>query len=183
MRPLHDLAQNVGVDERTLRRAVERGLVRAHRQSPRRLQLAAGERRYVARQWPTLAALLRSVRTRRNVRLAVLYGSVARGDDDACSDVDLLVRLADVDGLGTTRLARSLRERLGREVQIVLYEDALDAPLLLADILRDGRVLVDRDAAWPALLDARAAVEADAADADASVTSEIGRLADWLRTT
>ena len=42
-----------------------------------------------------VADLRRALRTEPNVRLAVLYGSLARGDEDAGSDLDLLVSLAE----------------------------------------------------------------------------------------
>jgi hypothetical protein len=38
----------------------------------------------------------------RNVRLAALYGSIARGDDRAHSDVDILVDLVDGRSAGRT---------------------------------------------------------------------------------
>lgn len=49
-----------------------------------------------------------------------VFGSVARGDDDATSDVDLLVDLADDVGLvGLARLERELSELLEVDVEIV----------------------------------------------------------------
>ena len=44
-----------------------------------------------------------------------------------------------------------LERRLGRGVQLIRLQDAERTPSLLADALREGRVLVDRDARWPAL--------------------------------
>ena len=43
--------------------------------------------------WSLLSALRRALRTEPNVRLAVVYGSFARGDDVSDSDLDLLVSL------------------------------------------------------------------------------------------
>lgn len=52
-----------------------------------------------------------------NVRV---FGSVARGDDTASSDVDLLVDLdADVGLVALVALERELRDILGREVDVV----------------------------------------------------------------
>jgi hypothetical protein len=46
--------------------------------------------------------------------------------------------------------ALALEEALGRPVQLVDLDRA--PPLLLADVLRDGRVLADRDGEWRRLL-------------------------------
>jgi len=65
------------------------------------------------------------MRTEKNVQLAVLFGSAARGDDRHRGDVDLLVDLAD-DGLGGLPLARiglKLELLLERSVQIVSVPD------------------------------------------------------------
>jgi predicted nucleotidyltransferase len=178
---LHEIAREVAVNERTLRRAVERGLIRAQRVSPRRLDLAASERLYVERHWPTLARLLASLRTRHNVRLAVLFGSFARGDAHSGSDMDLLVDLADGSRLSAARLAGRLAEELGRRVQVVLLRDARDAPLLLADVLRDGRVLIDRDGAWPRLKDQEPTIVREATEAEARLSSELEDAAAFIR--
>ncbi|MGH2741268.1 MAG: nucleotidyltransferase family protein [Thermoleophilaceae bacterium] len=148
MTVLHDLAQELHVSERTLRRAVAEGTIRAERPSVRRLRLTEEEREWVLRHWPTVARLRGELRTEPSVRLAVLFGSGARGREHPRSDLDLVVEL---DGPSTARLA-GLEERLsraaGRAVQLVPIHAAQDAPGLLADALRDGRVLVDRDAVW-----------------------------------
>jgi predicted nucleotidyltransferase len=178
---LGEVAREVSVSERTLRRAVARGLIRGRRVSPRRLELAAAERLYVEQHWPTLAGLLASLRTRHNVRLAVLFGSLARGDAHGSSDVDLLVELADGSRLSAARLARRLGDELGRRVQVVLLRDARDAPLLLADVLRDGRILVDRDGDWPRLRDQEQTIVAQAADAEARLGAELADAATFIR--
>ena len=148
---LDDLARELGLSERTLRRAVASGTIRAERPSPRRLRLSEDEREWVLRHWPTVARLRQELRTEPSVRLAVLFGSSARGREHRRSDVDLLVEL---DAPSRDRLAR-LEERLssaaGRNVQLVSARDAQSSPGLLADALRDGRVLVDRDGLWPPL--------------------------------
>lgn len=83
--------------------------------------------------------------------MAVVFGSVARGDDDAESDVDLLVALRDPGLRAQVALVERLRERTGLMLEAVALEDALRRPSLMVEILRDGRVLVDRDARWPEL--------------------------------
>lgn len=145
---LDDLARDLGLSERTLRRAVASGTIRAERPSPRRLRLSDDEREWVLRHWPTVARLREELRKEPSVRLAVLFGSSARGHEHRRSDIDLLVEL---DTPSRDRLA-GLEERLssaaGREVQLVSARDAQASPGLLADALRDGRVVVDRDGLW-----------------------------------
>src|SRR5438128_6514350 len=147
---LAELAADLGTTDRTLRRAVHQGLLRAQRPSPRTVDLPVAERRYVRRAWPLLSSLREALRTEPAVSLAVLFGSRARGDDHPSSDVDLLVHLRQ-EANGRELEAR-LSEKLGRRVQIVLLEDGRRKPLLLAEVMREGRVLVDRDETWPALL-------------------------------
>jgi predicted nucleotidyltransferase len=151
MTALDDLARQLGLSERTLRRAVASGTIRADRPSPRRLRLSEDEQEWVLRHWPTVARLREELRTEPSVRLAVLFGSSARGREHRRSDLDLLVAL---DAPSRDRLA-GLEERLSsaaaRRVQLVSARDAQSSPGLLADALRDGRVLVDRDGLWAQL--------------------------------
>ena len=91
MGPLQQLAKDVGAEERTLRRAAAQGSIRCRRAGPRRLRLDPGEREYLRRHWKLLSELRRALRTERHLRLAVLYGSLARCDGDDGSDLDLLV--------------------------------------------------------------------------------------------
>src|SRR5919204_519467 len=90
MTVLDSLAAELGVSGRSLRRAVERGTIRAGRPSPRRMELSFAERHYVETHWKLLSNVVSWLRTRPNVRLAVVYGSVARGDDRPGSDFELL---------------------------------------------------------------------------------------------
>jgi predicted nucleotidyltransferase len=177
------LAVDIGADPRTLRRAVRQGTVRCHRPGPRRLEVTAEERRYLRHHWGVLAALRRALRTEARVRLAVLYGSAATGDVAASSDIDILVKY-DGDPLARSRLARRLERAAGRRVHLVTLEQARLAASLFADVIQDGRVLVDRDSMWPALkgeekdvLDAAtAAEEAVAHRADEAVQAARRRL-------
>jgi predicted nucleotidyltransferase len=151
MSQLTDLAEEFGVDERTLRRAAAQGTLRAERLSPRKLLLAPGEARYLRRHWELLAGLRSALRTEPNVAFATLFGSVARGDDGADSDVDLLVELREH---STDRLL-DLQDRLegasGREIHLVDMETASRNDLLLSMAVEDGRVLVDREGRWGSL--------------------------------
>lgn len=160
---LPTLAAALCADARTLRRAVARGTVRCRRPGPRQLALS-GELAYLHGHWPTLEALSRALRTEPNVRLAVLYGSVARGDDRQDSDVDLLVDLREDTGRAALGLMDRLDRGLGRPVDIARLRRVREtSPLLLLQALDEGRVLVDRDATWSVLRAERDKVAADAA--------------------
>jgi predicted nucleotidyltransferase len=151
MSTLADLARDVGVDERTLRRAVNEGTLRGMRPSPRKLDLPLSERRYVRQAWPLISALRAALRTEPNVRFALLFGSAATGEDTPDSDVDVLVSLRDPDLFKLIALEGRLSERLGRDVELVRLEDAERKPSFLELALDGGRVLVDRAGRWPKL--------------------------------
>lgn len=149
MGTLQMLARRLDADERTLRRAVQSGTVRAERPSPRRLSLSTEEREYLLGHWDLISQLRRALRTEPSVRLAVLYGSMARGDDRADSDVDLLASLDSDDPLAALALTSRLEGVVGRKVGVARLESVHeDAPLLLAEAIREGRVLLDRDGLW-----------------------------------
>ena len=145
MSPLALLAEQVGVNERTLRRAVNEGTLRATRPSPRKLEVPIAELRYVRRSWSLIATLREALRTEPNVRFALLFGSAARGTDTPTSDLDLLVRLRDSSLDRTIDLATKLADITGRRVDVVRLEDAEAQPAFLADVVGHGRVLIDRD--------------------------------------
>lgn len=147
------LAREVGVHERTLRRAVAEGSLRAARPSPRTLDISLAEREYVRHSWKLLSALRAALRTEHNVRFALLFGSAARGTAAPASDVDVLVALRDSDLERVVELSTKLSEATGRRVDAVRLEDAASEPAFLADVIRDGRVLVDRGGLWPRLRD------------------------------
>jgi len=166
MGTIQGLANELDVDERTLRRAVAQGTIHARRPGPRRLRLAPGESDYLRTHWRLLADLRRALRTERGVRLAVLYGSQARGDEDAGSDLDLLVALAD-DSPRPSLQAR-LRQVTGRRVDVAhLVRVEANSPLLLERVIDEGRVLVDRGRLWPQLRERRDAIRARARRAHA----------------
>jgi uncharacterized protein len=151
MTELDLLAREVATSGRTLRRAAARGLIQAARPSARKLVVSAGERLYVLSHWALLSTLVQALRKEPNVRLAVLFGSVARGEEGRGSDVDLLVRLRRNDYRVRGELVDALENAAGTHVQVFSLEQADEAPLLLADVLREGRVLVDRDGDWSRL--------------------------------
>jgi predicted nucleotidyltransferase len=151
MNELGMLAREVGVDERTLRRAVNQGTLRAQRISPRKIRLPLREAHYVRRSWPLLGELRAALRTEPNVRFALLFGSTARGDDREGSDVDLLVVLDDPSLDRVLDLELRLEATVGRDVDVVTLEAAERNSTLFAMAVEDGRVLVDRVDLWPQL--------------------------------
>ncbi len=145
---LQELAQSLHVNERTLRRAWALGTLRGERTTPYKLHLPVDERVYLRRHWPTISKLRAALRTEPNISLAVLFGSVARGDDDEQSDLDLLVRFRDPELGNGVALATRLRKYIDIPLDVILLEDALCRASFMVEILRDGRVLVDRDGRW-----------------------------------
>jgi predicted nucleotidyltransferase len=168
---LGQLAGEVGVHERTLRRAVAKGLIHARRPSARQLFLPDPETAWVRAHWPLVGQLLAALRTEPNLKLVVLFGSVARGDEvKGVSDVDLMVEFRRPFPGALEALRLRLSQQLPAEAQLVPLEGARRNPRLLTEVLRDGRPLVDRDQSW-SRLQARAR--------DAQVQAD--RLGDELR--
>lgn len=178
MTDLSLLAPTLGVSDRTLRRAASRGTIRCLRRSDRRLELPVEEALYLGKRWPLLHTLVGELRTIPDVRLAVLFGSTARGDESEGSDLDILVRFADPTLHARGRLLRRLEQTVPRQVEVVSLEDA--NAVLLADVLRDGRVLVDRDGDWPRLrktaVKIRAGAEAARRQLQDDLFTELGAL-------
>jgi len=155
-----DLARQLQTTDRSVRRAVDSGLIRGTRPSPRKLVIPARERVYLIRYWPLLSTLRRALRTEPNVAFAAVYGSIARGDADEDSDIDLLVDLRHDDSDAAAALRRRLERVTGRQVGLAhLSHTERDAPLLLAAVLQDGRVIVDRSGTWDALHRRRPQIE------------------------
>jgi predicted nucleotidyltransferase len=152
-RALGESAQGLACSERTLRRYINDGLLRGRRLDRYHFELSAQEERYARSHWALLHGLRAALRTERDVRLAVLFGSTSTGDDAADSDVDLLVVYRQEDVLALSALSRRLSDALGRRMHIVRLQDASRSANLLADILAEGRVVIDRDGIWSGLLD------------------------------
>lgn len=117
--------------QRELAHLVDAGLVtreprgnqvwfRANAESP-----VFGELKSLIAKTSGIADVVRSalVPFERQIVAAFIYGSVARGEHDASSDIDLLV----VGSIAPSRLAPAqleLRQRLGRPVRLVVYAAA-----------------------------------------------------------
>jgi predicted nucleotidyltransferase len=178
------VANGLGADQRTLRRAVALGTVRCAKVSPRRVELDSSEQEYLQRHWGLLSRLRSALRTEPNVRLAVVFGSVARGEDRVESDIDLLVELADESWARRQRLNTRLERELGRRVDLLLLaRTSAGNPSLLIEALRDGRVIVDRDGVWPNLNRRRSSLRRAARAEDARQADAARAALDELTTT
>jgi predicted nucleotidyltransferase len=153
------IAFELGSDESTLRRAVMAGTVRASRPRPRSLTLPPGELDYLRRHWTQLEALKAALRTEPSVALAVLYGSMARGDDTPDSDFDLLVAFKAGRPAALAPLGARLSDAVSTHTDLALLPVVRrKAPFLLLQALDEGRVLVDREKLWPRLRSEREAI-------------------------
>ena len=103
-----------------------------------------------------VSALRAALRTQQNVRFALLFGSAASGADTAISDLDVLVDLRDPSLDCVVDLGAKLTATVERPVDLVRLEDAEAEPSLLADLVAEGRVLVDRENRWERLQHRRA---------------------------
>ncbi len=166
---LEESAKRVGCSERTLRRYVNGGLLRGRRIAGGQLELSHSEEEYLSSHWPLLSKLMGALRTEREVRLAVLFGSTATGENTPLSDVDLLVVRREPDWRGHAALRGRLRSTLGTPVDLVDLAQAEEQPTLLADVLREGRVLIDRDGLWGDLIARREQILAAAAREDEQI--------------
>jgi len=174
---LRTLAQHLDVPERTLRRAAAQGLVHGRRTSARRFETSLQEEAYLREHWSLLSALRGALRTEQNVRLAVLFGSLAAGRSHEHSDVDLLVATPAPVGYLAAATAR-LERKLDRDVQLVRLQDAEETPLLMLDALERGRVLIDRDNQWSRLVAQLPTWRRRAADAERSLIDAMEDLDD-----
>lgn len=145
------LAEEVGVSERTLRRAVVQGTLHGSRPTPRKIELPLREREYVRRSWRLLSTLRTALRTEPNVRFALVFGSAATGTDTPGSDVDVLIDMRDAHFERVVDLGTKLTRLVGRPVDLVELDHAEADPSFLAQVVSDGRVLIDREELWPRL--------------------------------
>lgn len=91
----------------------------------------------------TVESLTRALETVPGVRLAVLFGSVARGTNRPDSDLDVGVLLSEPPtGNVEALLTDALEQATGRTVDLILLDTA--PPLLRFEIAREGRALVER---------------------------------------
>jgi predicted nucleotidyltransferase len=154
-RELAQVAQRLGCSERTVRRYVREGTLRTRSIVPGRLGLSEQEQRYLSDHWSLLVGIKNALRTERDVRMAVLYGSTAVGEDGPDSDLDLVILRRSRSPQMRAALSLRLRRHLSRTVHLVDLEQAEASPALLVDVLLEGRPLLDRDGLWSTLLSRR----------------------------
>jgi predicted nucleotidyltransferase len=153
-----ELARELDVSDRTLRRAVSRELLRGVRRSTNRLEISPQEQAYVRSHWGLLQTLVAALRTEPGVEAAVLFGSVAKGTDSAGSDVDLVVELRGEANTSVPALERRVSRTVGRAVHIVRLQDALADGRFALEIVDYGRPLTDRGEVWATLKHRRASL-------------------------
>ena len=136
---------------------------------PPGLELSHAEEAYLCGHRALLGKLMAALRTERDVRLAVLFGSTATGEDTPVSDVDLLIVHRRSGGMVQAGLCIRLQRALGTPVDVVTSKQAEAQPSLLADVMREGRVLVDRDDLWGVLQERRDRILAAGAREDEQI--------------
>jgi len=92
-----------------------------------------------------------------SVRLAVLFGSRARGTSGGRSDFDVGLLLADGCRDEWARAEAALGRATGRSVDVIDLASA--PPLLRFEIARDGQVIIEREPALWADFKARAMID------------------------
>jgi predicted nucleotidyltransferase len=110
----------------------------------------------VSTEDPVIESLKKALSGRKDVRLAMLFGSRARGRARSGSDADVAVLGHDLDLL---ELAADLSDAAGVEVDVVSLEDP-GYPLLNA-LLRDGIVLHEAERYTAASWHTRALLQAE----------------------
>jgi predicted nucleotidyltransferase len=151
-----ELARELDVSDRTLRRAVSSELLHGVRRSANKLDISDDERAYIRSHWDLLKALVGVFRTEPGVEAAILFGSVAKGTDRAHSDVDLAVKLRSKARTFRPALERRVGRAVNRPVHIVLLEDLLANGRFALEIIDHGRPLTDRGEVWASLRRRRA---------------------------
>lgn len=176
-----ELADRLRVSDRTLRRAVARGLLRGVRSSPNKLTMSIAERAYARSHWMLLEGLVRTLRTEPGVQAAVLYGSIAKGSDRADSDVDLVVALRSGASTSMPAIERRLGRAVGRRIHAVRMDDALADARFALEVVEHGRPLVDRARVWRSLQGRKSSFERQSAEQAAANSRQMA--AAWARLT
>jgi predicted nucleotidyltransferase len=76
------------------------------------------------------------------IKQAEIFGSLARGEQNRASDVDILVRLGRPMGFEFVGMKRELEEKVGRSVDLVSYDGI--HPLFKKDILKNRVKIYDQ---------------------------------------
>jgi predicted nucleotidyltransferase len=115
------------------------------------VRLSPGEDALLRRNRELLAGLRRALRTEPNVTFAMLFGSVARGDDRPDSDVDVMVVLRTQSLEKMVELQDRLEVATGKDIHLLSKQEASKNEVLMSLAVEDGRPLVDRIGLWSEL--------------------------------
>jgi predicted nucleotidyltransferase len=153
---LRDLADRLSIDpsnlSRELRRLEREGLFRSevsgrqkYFQLNRQYPLFHEVRSIVAKTISAGPVIARALKTIEGIEEAYLYGSFARNQQDAASDIDVLI-IGNPRGEVLAEVIRKVERRLGREINyVVLTRKEFDLrrtrkDAFLEDIWRNGRI-------------------------------------------
>ncbi len=157
---LRDLARHCGLSvtpvHRQLGKLEEIGVVESER-------VGNAKRYRLSQRFPALSAIkgliqattgfvprLRERLQRPDIDVAFLFGSRARGEEDARSDLDLFV-VGDIDGVLLSQLVREVERQVGKEIDVVHWSAAdlarqMDEPSsFLSAVMRQPKVFVEGD--------------------------------------
>jgi len=153
MRLTH-LADELGISDRTARRAAALGLIRGARSTPRDFLVFRGEAEYLRENWAWLEPARRAVRRLPGVSFAAVWRAAAASQTRDPDRIDLVVASA-VPQLGPLQIR--LSRALGRPVTMTPLPWVLDQPAAIVELVDHGRVLVDLADHWRRLKRARPA--------------------------
>ena len=157
---LRDLARHCGLSvtpvHRQLGKLEEIGLVNSEKVgNAKRYRLsptfpALGAIKALIEATTGLVPRLREGLQRRDIDVAFIFGSGARGDEDAGSDVDLFV-VGDIDGVLLSRLVREVERQVRKEIDVIHWSAVdlarqMDEPSsFLSAVMRQPKVFVKGD--------------------------------------
>jgi predicted nucleotidyltransferase len=157
---LRDLARHCGLSvtpvHRQLGKLEEIGVVQSER-------VGNAKRYRLSPRFPALGAIkglieattgfvprLRERLQRPDIDVAFIFGSGARGKEEAASDVDLFV-VGDIDGLVLSQVVRELERQVGKEIDVIHWSAAdlarqMDEPSsFLSAVIRQPKVFLKGD--------------------------------------
>ena len=89
-----------------------------------------------------IIAIIKSSSISEKIRSVSIFGSHAKGEESAESDVDILVDLTEPVGFPFISLANDLSEKLGKKVDLLTPESI--SPYMRNEILKTKKVIYER---------------------------------------
>jgi predicted nucleotidyltransferase len=157
------LIEKLGTSEWTLRRLSALGTLKTEWRRSGRRPLATGESEWLTSHWELLSQLRGALRTEPSVKGAWIFGSVAKGTDQAGSDLDLVVDFKTENQMAVRALRQRLEAKVGRKIDLFLLNDLEAEPDALLHLLKEARPVVDRMDWWARLPQHKRALRARAA--------------------